>query len=128
MKKEITDAFNQLATEYEHSIDQTSPYNTLYERPAMLSLIPTDLRNQHVLDAGCAAGWYSEQYIKRGAQVTAIDVSPNMIEAAKRRLGKQAQVQCSDQPIEELKSKNPKQYEYLLKNPHFMILEAKKRG
>lgn len=45
--------------------------------------------------------WYSEEFLQRGAQVTAIDVSQHMIEAAKRRIGNQAQVQCVDlsQPL-----------------------------
>lgn len=92
MKQKIIEAFNVLSVDYEYHVDEKSVYNSDYERPAMMRQIPTELENKHVLDAGCAAGWYSEQFINRGANVVAIDSSPNMIEAAKRRLGANATV------------------------------------
>jgi len=56
----------------------------------MMKLLPDDMKGTAVLDAGCAAGWYAEQFAKRGAKVTAIDLSPAMVEACRRRLGDQA--------------------------------------
>lgn len=52
----------------------------------MMRILPDDLSGMQVLDAGCAAGWYSEQLLRLGARVTAVDASPRMVEAAKRRL------------------------------------------
>jgi SAM-dependent methyltransferase len=96
MKEEIVDAFNKLAVDYEHTVDNESVYNTHYERPAMLHLLPEDLSGLSVLDAGCAAGWYTEQLIKRGATVTSIDASPKMVEATKRRIGAESNVLLVD--------------------------------
>ena len=48
----------------------------------MMELIPKELEGK-ILDAGCAAGWYTSQFIGRGANVTAIDVSPEMVKATK---------------------------------------------
>ncbi|MCA0969272.1 class I SAM-dependent methyltransferase [Halobacillus litoralis] len=80
------ETFDQLASTYLRDTDQTSYYNALYERPAMLDEIPKDLQDVRVLDAGCAAGWYSEQLTERGASVTGVDVSGKMVQAAEERL------------------------------------------
>lgn len=91
-KQQIIDAYDILASHYEHSVDYESPYNTEYERPAMVEQLPSSMKGIHVLDAGCAAGWYTEQFLNRGANVTAIDVSSEMVAATKRRIGKKAEV------------------------------------
>lgn len=94
MTEHVIQAYNQLANDYEFNVDQRSLYNTEYERPEMIKQLPTDLHNLRVLDAGCAAGWYTSQLIHAGATVTAIDVSPKMVEATKRRVKDTANVLC----------------------------------
>lgn len=96
MSKSVKDSYNELAYDYEHNVDTQALYNIHYERPAMMNLLPQDLKGMAVLDAGCAAGWYTEQFIKRGARVTAMDLSPEMVAATKRRVGDQAEVLCLD--------------------------------
>lgn len=96
MKKDVKETFNMLATIYEHHVDEKSLYNSEYERPAMLGQIPQNLETMTVLDAGCAAGWYTEQLVNRGAKVFATDISPEMVAATKRRLGTKAKVSCLD--------------------------------
>lgn len=96
MNNRVKESYNQLANDYEHNVDTKSLFNTEYERPSMMKLLSTDLRNKKVLDAGCAAGWYTEQLIKLGADVTATDISPRMVEATKRRIGENAKVLCLD--------------------------------
>ncbi|PGZ98648.1 SAM-dependent methyltransferase [Bacillus pseudomycoides] len=91
-KQQIIDAYDILASHYEHRVDYESPYNTDYERPAMMNEFPDNMRGMKVLDAGCAAGWYTEQFLNRGANVTAIDVSSEMVAATKRRVGEKAEV------------------------------------
>src|SRR6516225_6970499 len=49
----------------------TKPHNALYERPAMLSLLP-DVRGRRVLDAGCGPGLYAEWLAQQGASVVAV--------------------------------------------------------
>src|SRR5678816_1316326 len=63
----------------------SAPYNALYERPAMLALLP-DVKDKRILDAGCGSGWYAEQLLKRGAIVSAIDASAAMVDHARARL------------------------------------------
>lgn len=83
MNRQVTEAFDALADRYEKETDGIRPYNAFYERPAMMRMIPDVLSGLHVLDAGCAAGWYSEQLLRKGACVTAVDASLRMVEAAK---------------------------------------------
>ena len=46
-----------------------------------------DVKGKKVLDAGCAAGWYTKWLLDNEADVTAVDFSPNMIEMTKKRVG-----------------------------------------
>jgi magnesium-protoporphyrin O-methyltransferase len=55
-------------------------------RALMLSRLPSDLRGARVLDAGCGTGAMAQELALRGAQVTAVDISPQLIDIAKRRL------------------------------------------
>lgn len=55
-------------------------------RALMLSRLPADLRGARVLDAGCGTGAMAQELALRGAQVTAVDISPQLIDIAKRRL------------------------------------------
>ena len=55
-------------------------------RAQMLSWLPEDLRSKRVLDAGCGTGAFSVELARRGARVTAIDISPNLIKLAQDRL------------------------------------------
>ncbi|TWG07785.1 class I SAM-dependent methyltransferase [Saccharopolyspora dendranthemae] len=60
--------------------------NAYYERPAMLA-IADDVTGRRVLDAGCGAGALSAELQARGAVVTGVDISSEMVRLAKRRLG-----------------------------------------
>lgn len=96
MKDQVRDTFDGMANAYEHSIDSNNLYNAEYERPAMLARVPADLTGRKVLDAGCAAGWYTEQLLYRGADVVAVDMSPEMVNSTIRRVGDRANVLCLD--------------------------------
>lgn len=74
---------------------EASPYNALYDRPAILAL-GGDVRGQRVLDVGCAAGALSAALVQRGADVLGIDASRTMIQLAERRLGGRARFRVAD--------------------------------
>lgn len=43
-----------------------------------------DVAGLHVLDLGCGSGWFARELARRGARVTATDLSPRMIAHARR--------------------------------------------
>lgn len=96
MKEEVQKVFDALAPIYENNVDTESIYNSEYERPAMMNSLPGKLKNMKILDAGCAAGWYTEQLLNCGADVVAIDISEEMLNSTKRRVGDKARVLCLD--------------------------------
>lgn len=55
-------------------------------RAMLLSWLPADLSGKRLLDAGCGTGMLSVEAAKRGAQVTAIDISPTLVGLAGERL------------------------------------------
>lgn len=55
-------------------------------RALMLSRLPEDLTGARVLDAGCGPGVMTAELARRGADVVAADISPQLIEIAKKRL------------------------------------------
>jgi SAM-dependent methyltransferase len=92
--------YGQFATRYAHYAEDKA-HNALYERPNTLMLLP-DVRGKDILDAGCGPGIYAEELLKRGAQVTAVDVTPDFVDITKKRLGDRATVLQADlgQPLD----------------------------
>lgn len=82
-KQKIKQAYEELAESYNALIDH-KPHNAYYDRPNTLSLIETFDRKK-VLDAACGPGKYAEELIARGAHVTGLDISPQMINYAEKR-------------------------------------------
>jgi SAM-dependent methyltransferase len=77
-------SYDSIASEYASKVD-SAPYNALYERPAMLAMLP-EVDGARILDAGCGSGWYAERLLERGARVDAIDASAGMAKFASERI------------------------------------------
>lgn len=87
--------YDAMADAYNARVD-THPHNALYERPAVLSVLPP-LSGLTILDAGCGSGWYAQHFLENGAaRVVCLDVSQKMASAARTRLGTRAQVLTAD--------------------------------
>ena len=61
-------------------------------RTTLLSYLPDDLRGVTILDAGCGTGALAVAAAERGAKVTAIDLSPQLVGVARERLPKDLDV------------------------------------
>jgi len=53
-------------------------------RELLLSWLPTDLMGCRILDAGCGTGLFARDAASRGASVIGIDLSPSLIDVARR--------------------------------------------
>jgi SAM-dependent methyltransferase len=89
-----------MANRYAEVVDR-KPYTALYERPAVLSLLPP-LKGLTVFDAGCGSGWYAEHLVDQGARVLSVDVSPKFVAMTRARLGGRAEARQADlgQPLD----------------------------
>ena len=88
------DAWESIAERYDAKIE-TKAHNAYYERPATLALLP-DVSGKRVLDAGCGPGVYAAWLLERGAEVIGVDVSPKMVEFARKRLGDRAEFRVAN--------------------------------
>jgi magnesium-protoporphyrin O-methyltransferase len=55
-------------------------------RSTLLNYLPDSMHGSRVLDAGCGTGAFSVSVAARGAIVTGIDLSPTLVDLARRRL------------------------------------------
>ncbi len=102
------DKFNALANRW---WDPEGPQKALHAlNPARLGYVRdrTTLRGARVLDVGCGAGLLSEALAREGAQVTAIDLAPDLIKIAKlHRLESGVEVDYRLTPVEALADEMP---------------------
>ncbi len=75
--------------------NETSLFNAYYERPETLRLAG-DVAGLEILDAGCGSGPLTEALRAKGAVVSGFDLSPVMVDLARKRLGDEADVRVAD--------------------------------
>ncbi len=87
--------FDRTATRTWEALTSDAPVSRIREtvrkgrdemRARMLAALPADLRGARLLDAGCGAGQMSAELAARGADVVAVDISPELLKVAARRL------------------------------------------
>lgn len=89
------EAYDRLAAVWSATTDE-GPWNGLLERPALQALVPAPLTGATVLDAGCGAGAQASWLLDQGADVVAFDISPNMVQEARRRCGGRGRFEVAD--------------------------------
>ena len=87
--------FDRTATKTWEQLTSDAPVSSIRQtvrkgrdemRAKMLARVPKDLSGLSVLDAGCGTGMMTKELAERGADVVAIDISPSLIEIARKRL------------------------------------------
>jgi len=94
MSEHTGSSYEGKTAKYAKTVD-TKPWNAYYERPAVISLLPS-LENAKVLDVGCGSGWYTEYLLGRGAIVTAFDLNSEFVALTQTRVGQRAHVLQAD--------------------------------
>lgn len=78
--KSVKTLYNEISRKYHQN--RRLAISDYTELPAVLSLVG-DIKGQKVLDAGCGPGRHSRKLIAKGAHVTGIDVSREMVSIAR---------------------------------------------
>jgi magnesium-protoporphyrin O-methyltransferase len=91
----VEDYFDRSATTVWERLTSDAPVSRIRQtvregrdrmRAIMLSRLPADLRGCRVLDAGCGTGLMTADLAARGADVVAVDISPQLVAIAEARL------------------------------------------
>ncbi len=94
-RQRVEDYFDRTATRTWERLTSDAPVSRIRQtvregreamRAVMLSRLPSDLTGARVLDAGCGPGVMTAELAARGARVVAADISPQLIDIAKKRL------------------------------------------
>jgi ubiquinone/menaquinone biosynthesis C-methylase UbiE len=84
-EEEVSRAYDSIALVYDKKRKEETIYNDYVEKPAVLSLLK-NVRDKIILDLGCGTGILSKVLKKRGAIMKGIDISPKMIEIARKNV------------------------------------------
>lgn len=91
----IEDYFDRTAVKAWEQLTSTAPVGRIRTtvragrermRAQLLSYLPDDLHGRRILDAGCGTGAFAMEAARRGAQVVAIDLSPSLVDVARKRV------------------------------------------
>jgi magnesium-protoporphyrin O-methyltransferase len=92
----IEDYFDRTAVKAWEQLTSTAPVGRIRTsvragrermRATLLGCLPADMSGLRVLDAGCGTGALALDMAQRGAQVVAIDLSPQLVDVARQRVG-----------------------------------------
>lgn len=137
------DSYEKMTKYYFKEVD-TKSFNAYYERPGLTSIIG-DVEGMKVLDAGCAAGWYTnwllekEDYFKLELVEDEWETSIGtiLVDFYTRPLSKILEGPLSSgfvisrleepMPTDKFREVNPEKYDIVLKKPRFLFIEAIKK-
>jgi len=94
-RSKIEDYFDRTAVKAWEQLTSTAPVGRIRStvragrdrmRAQLLDWLPADLSGVRILDAGCGTGALALDAARRGAEVLAIDLSPQLVDVARRRV------------------------------------------
>lgn len=92
---QIEDYFDRTAVKAWEQLTSTAPVGHIRAtvragrdrmRATLLDWLPADLHGARLMDAGCGTGALAVEAARRGAQVVAIDLSPQLVDVARQRI------------------------------------------
>jgi ubiquinone/menaquinone biosynthesis C-methylase UbiE len=83
---EVVAFWNRVASDWDTQVGGDGDENRLLNSDPVLWRFAGDVKGLDVIDAGCGTGYLSRKFAERGASVVGIDVSPKMIEIARKRV------------------------------------------
>lgn len=93
-RTKIEDYFDRTAVKAWEQLTSTAPVGRIRTtvragrermRTQLLGWLPQDLSGLRILDAGCGTGALALEAARRGAHVVAVDLSPQLVDVARRR-------------------------------------------
>lgn len=76
-----TTSWGKVQEWYDDYVEDPESYHQKVVEPNLIRIIG-DISGKHVLDLGCGQGYFCRQFAKKGAVVSGVDVSPELIEKA----------------------------------------------
>ena len=86
LSREIQNTWDALAEDWNAHIGFEGDTNRRLNSDPVLWKFAGDVSGKNVLDAGCGTGYLSRKLADEGASVTGVDISPRMIEIARKQL------------------------------------------
>ncbi len=83
-------------------------------RQTLLGWLPDDLSGQRVLDAGCGTGLLTVEAVRRGAHVTAVDLSTALLEHAREQLPEDVDRNAIDFRVGDMLDVADEEFDYLV--------------
>ena len=92
---QIEDYFDRTAVKAWEQLTSTAPVGRIRAtvragrdrmRATLLDWLPADLHGARLMDAGCGTGALAVEAARRGAEVVAIDLSPQLVDVARQRI------------------------------------------
>jgi magnesium-protoporphyrin O-methyltransferase len=107
-RRELETYFDRTAMQAWSKLTSTAPVGRIRStvragrdemRSNILGWLPADLTGRRILDAGCGTGALALEAAKRGAHVTAIDLSPSLVDLARERTSTELAAVAQLQPV-----------------------------
>lgn len=94
----ISTSWGPVATWYDDLLSAPGTYQQEVILPNLLRLVDPKPHDT-ILDLGCGQGFFAKQFAERGAKVTGVDISPELIKLAKKSAPKATFFTCSAEKL-----------------------------
>ncbi len=114
--KSKTTSWGKVGEWYDDYVENPESYQAKVIEPNLVRILG-DINQKNVLDIGCGQGYFSRLLAEMGANVTGLDISPELIEKAKERsqvFPKNNPIKYIVSPADDLSSVNEKSQDIVI--------------